>query len=274
MSTIEQLPSSARMLYEPARNVRVVEGATLARLAWSVPKADFATFMEIASGVDEVIVWPGGSITRRVPLKYPGGSFFADMYAYDIDATGIGQPSYDTFEGIQYSLWKIVVSFKTFDFLAGVGDYPLVSLSTTSGSDKVTRPGTAYKFPSDNLRIDHAVGVRVGGLDLALTMHWLPPITQTVLTLWTGLTGRVNSVAFPTPWGTFAAGYVQFLGFDASETYKVGNQRLGQVTHKFKYREVPHNQIMRSDGGGFEAPVGVTSGDFLIETANLALLYG
>jgi hypothetical protein len=272
MSTIDQLPSSA-VCHDPRRNARMVQNVATGRMTWVMPWSDYEAFVEVVVGLEEQVTFPGGVVvTRRVPLKYPW-PLQPDMYANEISLDPCGTPGSSAGEGIEYSKIKVTVGFTSFDFFGGQGDFPLVSMQMRTGAVRKTRPGTAYKFPSDNLLIDHPVGVRIPTREVALTMHWMPPISQTVLDLWESLAGKVNSGVFRTPWGTYAAGCVLYDGSDASQTLTVGNQIQAQATHRMLCQRIPHNQLMRPDGTAFESPVDFITGAGLYEAVDLNALY-
>lgn len=277
MSTIDDIPSGWNVLHSPEPKERIVLGVGIeAEMSWVGPWEDRHDFLAAVAGYDETFSYPGGvSVTRRVPLKYPDERY-DDVYAYDcaMGAVGRSGPSAEN-RGITYALCKVTVYFRSQPFYVGAGDYPMVSLMASGGADIVTVPGTAYEFPSDSLRVDHNAGVLVPTVDYAMTFHNLPSLDDRV-SVWEGLTGRVNSDSFYTPFHPvtpYAAGYVQMLSFSTASSISFGNVQTHTATLQLRYRRVKHNEIMRPDGTAFEAPERVGSSDPLIPVATLMSLY-
>jgi hypothetical protein len=267
MSTIAQLPAGW-CVKDEGRDERVEENAVFGTIVWEGPWATRADFLAIAGGLPETIAYPGGSATRIIPLKYPGP--FENVYAYSISGQPFGRISADANEGGTWTRCKLTVQFRSWQYQITGTDYPLMTLNADSSADMITIPGTAYEFPSDSLRLDRNVGIPVTTLDFSLTFHQLPTIN---MGLYDSMSGRVNSTAFVVGGYSFGAGYVQYIGPSSTSTLKVGNVFNHVVTHKFRSRRIKHNEIMRPDGTGFEAPERIGSSDKLLPEADLNLLF-
>jgi hypothetical protein len=263
MSTISQLPSSFCVMDE-GRTEIVRDNAIEGTIVWEGPWDERATFLNIAGGLSQTINYPGGSATRIIPLQYPGP--YENVFAYNIECSPFGVIAPHTAEGATWTRCKIAVSFRSWQWQLTGSDYPLMTINADASADMITVPGTAYEFPSDSLRLDRNVGILVPTLDFTLTFHMLPSLN---MTLYSTLSGRVNSTTF---YG-FAAGYVQYIGPSSTSTLKIGNVQNHTVSHRFRYRRIPHNEIMRPNGTGFEAPERVGSSDKLIPDADLNLLF-
>jgi hypothetical protein len=269
LSTFDQLPASYCRMHQTVTE-RVDEQGIYCSDRWVGPWESRADFLRIAMGQEETIEYPGSySVTRIIPLKYPGADpMFDNVYAYDVQMEGIGRSSSSTSEGITFAKAIVTVQYRSWPFyFPGGGDYPLMTVTANASADVVTVPGTAYEFPSDSLRLDRNAGVLVPKVDFALTFHFLPSLN---LSLYTSLCGFVNSTTF---YG-FSSGFVQYVGPASSSTLRVGGQYTHTVSHQFQYRRIKHNEIMRPDGTGFEAPERVGSSDNLLPTADLNALFG
>lgn len=269
------LPTLFKPAHAPERYEEIDESGIRASISWIGPWASRGSFLAIAGGVDEEISYPGGvTVTRRVPLKYPS-SIYDNVYAHSIQMRSEGRITSSADEAGTWDLCRITVAFKSYPFGFTSGDAPMVSLNMDSSANMTTVPGTAFEFPSDSLRIDQNAGVPVPTIDFTLTMHFMPDLLTSV---YNGLVGRVNNDTFYLPDGTAVLpGYLLYLGPSSQTTLRIGNVYNHTVAHRLQYRFIKHNEIMRADGGGFEAPRRVgTSADpeYLIPDAALMGIYG
>lgn len=267
MSTYEDIPESWSIGYKGHRERWITGQGIQAQATWIGPWSEREEFLNIIGGTEEDIEYPGGVIANRiVPLKYPR---YEDVYAESVEMEPLGRPSADPTDLMTYSKCRVTVYFASRPWYAFGSEYPLVDLQASSGKLKVTRPGTAYVFPSDSKRLAGNVGIDVGVLNFTMTFHNLGSLA---LETYTVLTNRVNSATFFTPYGTFAAGYVQYLGFSNQQQMSIGNNYRYTISHAFQFKERPHNQIMRPDGTAFEAPQD-GNGDGLYALADLNAIY-
>lgn len=273
MATINDLPAGWVRLRDSTRWRVAIGGGIEAEAAFWGPGDTYAEFLRAVGGLEETFTYPGagGSVTRVVPLKFPSNSpDFADVYAVDCELEGAGMPREDAAEQIVYEWARARVLFRSQPFYAMGSDYPLISYAFGSGADFVTRPGTAYSFPSDSLRLNQDVGVLIPWRDFQITLHNLTSPNESV---YDALAGRVNSADFYHPNGeVYAAGYLQYLGPSGQYQRTIGNQQSWTVTHRFKLRYVAHNAIMRPDGTGFEVPED-DAGNPPIPAADLMAIY-
>jgi hypothetical protein len=280
MSTVADLPAGFTRVRDRTM-VRLTRGGILeAEATFRGPWSAYADFLEVVGGTEEEITYPGGiTVSRIVPLKFPSDSpLFDSCYAVDCEMVGNGMPAPHDTEGITYELADSRVYFRSEAWYNFGDDRPLVSYSFGSGLDMVTRPGTTYVFPSDDLRLNQDAAVPVPWRDFAVTMHNL---IQPDEVTYDALLGKVNSADFYSPNGIiYPAGTVLYLGPSGGFTRTIGNITSWTITHRLKYRQVPHNMIMRPDGtdplsnGGFEAPVRVGSSERMIRSGDLMALYG
>jgi hypothetical protein len=272
VATIADLPSGWTRLRDSTR-WRLAGGVIQAEATWWGPGETYAEFLKAVGGLTQSITYPGPIVVNRiVPLKFPSDSAdFANVYAIDCDIEGAGLPRPSNTEEIVYEWARARVVFQSDVFWQFGGDFPLISYSFSGGADFTTRPGTAYRFPSDGLRLNQDVGVLVPWRDFQITQHMLTTVNESQFD---SLTGRVNSVGFNHPNGiVYPAGTIQYLGPAGQFQRTIGNQVNWSVTHRFKLRYIKHNEIMRPDGSGFEAPED-DNGDQIIPSANLNLIYG
>lgn len=245
MSLMTDLPDSAVILADGCSESYDDSGADCI-LRFEVAGADVATFLRVVAGLPETITYGSYTATRLVPLKHPD--------VYNAYASGIrgycpeGSIAYPTPNGgIMWSHQWFDVRFTTPTF-AYDGDEPMITVERDTSTEMVSRPGTAYKFPSDGLVLKQPVGVPVLATDYLLRFHRLPNINDD---LYDSLAGCVNATEFRgRPPGTWL-----YLGAQNSGQLTLGGQASYEVGHRLQYREVPWNQIMRPDGTGFEAPV-------------------
>jgi hypothetical protein len=265
MSTMDQMPDGVEWLHEGTEEEIDFDGAH-AQVQFYVPDNVREEFLRVVGGLPEQFSIGTTSYTRIVPLRYPR---FDNCYATGVRMRGEGRsgPPADGSLGIVYDYWVATVRFATplyrFD-----GSYPAVTESGDSGADVITRPGTAYKFPSDNLIVPHPVGVLAPTIDFLLTFHQVPSFNGD---LYVSLSGRVNTHVFYNR----AIGTVQYIGLSWNGQKTTGNVVSWDITHKFRFRWIEHNKIMRPDGTAFEAPVqvGGAGTNYLLPTADLNALW-
>lgn len=278
MSTIADLPAGWIRLADPgATRWRLARGGVVeAEALFRGPGSSYAEFLYAVGGKEETISYPGGSqsVTRIVPLKFPSAStLFDNVYANGVEIEASGLPSEDDAEQVAYE-WAVArVTFSSESFYDFGSDHPLLSYSFTGNADMISQPGTAYKFPSDGLKLSQDVGALVPWRDFSITLHNLQSLDETI---YDDLCGRVNSDVFYHPSGVqYAAGYIQYLGPSGGYSTTIGNQKSFTITHRFKWRRIKHNAVARPDGGGFEEPVvddmaGTTK---ILPAANLNQIY-
>lgn len=267
MSTIDDLPETFNMSYKSHSESIGFLGAPLeAEIGWVGPWSARQEFFDAAGANEETINYPGGiTATRIVTLQHPDWEM---MYAEGGRVTPLGKPSMSG-RNMAYKMCRITVGFAARPFYNFGGDYPLVDLNSQSGADKVTRPGTAYAFPSDGLRLAQNVGVDVVSMDWNVTFHNVGVLD---LATYTVLSGKVNSNTFYTPYGLILPGFVHYLGFSNQQTLSIGNNFRHSITHRFRWKSIEHNKIMRPDGTMFEAPE-TAGGDKLLSAADLNAIY-
>lgn len=273
MSTIADIPEGWTRVRDTTR-VRWGRGGVLeAEAAWWGPWSSKAAFLTAVGGLEEEISYPGGiTVSRVVPLKFPSDDpEFDDVYAADCEIVGSGMPSPHETEEITYSHAHARVFFRSEPWYQMGGDFPLVSYQFGGGADFITRPGSAYRFPSDDLKLNQDVGVLVPWRDFSVTFH---NVSEPDEELYDSLAGRTNSEDFTLPNGrTYAPGLIQYLAPAGGFTRTIGNVTSWTISHRFKLRYIPHNEIMRPDGTAFEAPVD-DNDDYIIPSDDLMQLYG
>lgn len=248
---------------------RVDENGIYCSDRWCGPWSTRYEFIRIARGQSETIEYPGGySVTRIIPLKYPGTDpMFDNVYARSVQCESEGRSFSDDDEAIGYTKCVISVDYQSWPFQFAGTDYPLMTKNLSASADVITVPGTAYEFPSDSLRLDRNAGILVPNVDFSLTFHFLPSLNDS---LYTSLCGFVNSTTFL----GYGAGFVQYVGPQSTSQLSVSGQQTHTVTHGFKWRRIKHNELMRPDGTAFEAPERVGSSDLLLPTADINALFG
>jgi hypothetical protein len=259
VSSVSDLPAGVEWLHEPEVEEEQAEAGSGAVVHFVMPWSVRESFRTVVGGLPEQFTSNGVTYTRIVPLEYPG---FTNCYAERMRIRGAGRsrlPSSGEM-GIEYDWAFATVWFSTPAWSFG-GDTPLISMSIETGAEMVTRPGTAYSFPSDNLPLLHNCGVRVPVKDIRMTFFQMPILDRP---LYASLAGCVNSTAFM----GYSTGTVQYVGeaFDGEQT--LGNVTTYTVTQRFRWRAVPHNMIMRPDGADFEAPED-GNGDTMLPEADL-----
>ncbi len=232
--------------------------------------ADLTAFTTTVGGLAQTVTVYGTSVSRLIPLVHPyiiGGNCYADSVRIYPPEGSIA--SYDGI-AIAFTDYFADVHFitPTYPMTDSDGSNPTATLDLQGGSEMVTRPGAAYKMLSDGLRLNHDVGAPVQTVDFTITNHKLASLdTPTYLSL----AGNVNSVTF---FGQ-DPGTVLYKGPGVSGQFYIAGAPSFDCAHAFQFRSVPHNQIMRPDGGGFDTPVQVGDGSTrLIPSANLNALMG
>jgi hypothetical protein len=279
MSTLAQLRTAApstEILTDGWRysiGDRGGEGA----MRFYVDAPELQAFVDVLAGKPPVTVNIGGSnVQRLIPLQFPRDltcyAYSADIYAPDgVIATpgayvdeAVPANSYDW--GIDYQFYFADVRFRVPTYSLD-GDFPTVTRSRDAGVEMRTRPGTAYKYPSDGLVIAHDVGVPVQVAQYALTFSGLQALDDE---LYDDLLGCVNATTFMgKPPGT-----VLYLGCASQGVMRLGGVPSYQATQRFAYCKVPHRMLMRPDGAGFESPVQVGDATkYLLDEADLNQLY-
>jgi len=264
MSIESQLPASAVRLYK-STTIKASKDGRQGTACWAVDLQDLDDFLTVVGGMPETVTFPGGlSATRLVPLLWPDPPYKIPMYAYDVDADYTG---YDK-DNLTYSKAKVKVAFKTYSY--DQDQNPFFTEQYDGASDFITLPGSAFQFPSDGRIINTEVGLPIPTLDFSLTFYKVP---SRALGLWTSLQGYVNSTVFlPNHYG-LAPGTVLYMGPSENIQTSLGGVVSYQITHKFRWRYIPHNMILRPDSGGWEAPVRLFDGAPIMPTADLNALF-
>jgi hypothetical protein len=266
LATLEAACPSAQILAD-GLDFQVDDSGVDTTMRFWVLAADLPAFRNTVAGIPPISIAIGGvSVLRAVPMSHP---YEYNCYAYSlriVPAPGTVCTRDALGQGFQYADYFADVKFRTPKYDYSGGDYPMVTVRRQSGVDMVTRPGSAYKFPSDGTRLVHEVGVPVGTTQYSLTLHRLPTLDHT---LYDGLRGSVNLTTF---FGK-APGTMLFLGCSSAGELSLGGVPSFEATLEFSHRTVPHNQIMRTDGAGFEAPAEVGSGNPMLPIGELNNLY-
>jgi hypothetical protein len=268
LATLEAACPSAEILADGLDFLIDDSGVDTTMRFWVLP-GELPTFRATIAGVPATTISIGGaSVTRLIPMAHP---YEPNCYAYSlriVPAPGTVCTRDSLGQGFKYADYFCDVKFRTpkYDFSGTGGDFPMVTVARQSGVDMVTRPGSAYRFPSDGTRLVHEVGVPVGTTQYSMTFHRLPALDNT---LYDALRGCVNLTTF---FGK-DPGTMLFLGCSSSGELTLGGFASFEATLEFSHRTVPHNQVMRPDGAGFESPVEVGSGNPLLPIADLTALY-
>lgn len=263
MSLMTDLPTSVRWLHDQTEEeLDLVSTRATARF-W-MPWSDRLAFLRIVAGLPQQFTVGTASITRIVPLQYP---FYSNVFANRVHLVGEGSSRLaGDGASIDYDWAMATVWFSTPQWRID-GPFPLCTETSETNADITTRPNTAYKFPSDGAILNQNVGVLVPVTEFTLTFYQLPAYNKT---LYASLSGYVNSATFY----DYAAGTVQYIGPAIGSTIYNNNSAAWTVTHRFRWRSIEHNEIMRPDGNGFEAPVSVYDGTTkLLPAADLNLLW-
>ncbi len=252
MSTLASVQAAApsAQIRDEGIDLQVSDNGVDGSLSFWVSGADLGAFrLAVAGSPSTAVVIGGYSVSRLVPMLHP---YESNCYAYSLrayPAPGAAISLGGGSTGFSFADYFVDVRFRTpkYDY---TGPYPLVTRQRRNGVEMVTRPGFAYQFPSDSKRPNHDVGIPVLTVEYGLTFHRLPALNDD---LYDSLAGCVNEVAFLGR----PAGTVLYRGCSSGGELTLGGVPSFEATHEFSYRAIPHNQIMRDDGMGFEAPIQV-----------------
>lgn len=273
MSTVADLPEGWNRLAGDTV-VGQDNGRVEAEAVWWGPWASYSGFLAAVGGIAEDIDYGNGIVVSRVvPLKFPSDSdLFDQCYATRASLIGRGMPAPHATEGITYSHCMARVYFETNPGMNFGADSPFMSVQWGAGLDFITRPGTAYELPSYSpaRKLNQDVGVPVATLEFGITFYQVAAYNPTD---YLPYVGRVNSIPFIVGDVEFPAGTIHYLNPSGATTTTVGNVSSWTISHRFKYREIEHNKIMRPDGSGFEAPVQVGTTTKILPEIDLNGLY-
>lgn len=271
--TIADLPEGWHRMYDDTIEEWDDETGLDATATFGGPWATRGDFLAVVGGTEVEFDYGGGITgTRIIRMRYPSElALHNNVYACNCRINKAGGYAAHAAAGITYDWGIATVRFRTARY-AMSGDEALITYNSDSNPQFITRPGTALKFPSDNLRLDRDVALRVPHEDFTLTLHNLPTLNRA---LYDSLAGVVNNAVF---WGR-DPGTVHYLGKSHQEQQTVGGVRSWTVTHKFAWRAIPWNMLMRPDGvavsgSAFEAPVDIATGAKLLGQGNLSALFG
>lgn len=273
MSTLAQLktaiPGPSLRISDEGWDYEVTDQGTTGAIRFIVAGAFLQSFCNILAGIPATTVTIGGTTTTRmIPLQHPRDPL---IYAYTSHIykapNSIATPGpAGSGWGIDFQWYLADVKFRTPKWSA-TGDYPMMSYDEDAGMEMRTRPGTAYQFPSDGLRVLHDVGVPNGVVKFALTFEGLTSLNSA---LYRSLVGTVNSSTF----FDCPAGTVLYEGCSSGTRLQIGGVPSWRARQNFSYSRIPHRQIMRPDGTAFEAPVQVgNTSKYLLDESNLNALY-
>jgi hypothetical protein len=249
VSTFSDLPDDVLPQQEGAE-IEITDEGYAGKYDFVVDLADLDRFLEVVGGLDQTVTIGGVTTTLKVPLEH---DMFPECYAFRINGKGEGVARERAGGGVTFDWYRLSVWFRT-PAWGLFGDYPTITRRRETGMEMVTRPGTAYEFPSDNLRLTQQVGVPVTVSDIELVFHQVSVFDED---LYDSLAGCVNETTFyGKPPGT-----IQYVGPSTFGSRTLGGVETWEVAHTFRYRSIPHNEIMRPDGTAFEAPVQIGTVD-------------
>lgn len=261
MSTVLDLPASAKLMYKPNARITGDSGGYGAQLGWVCDYADQDAFLEVVIGQRENV---GNNVSRIVPLRHPtytnmlATSFTADGFGHD--ATAPPNPF-----GYQYSKSKILVTFKIPPFPI-VGDEPFMVIRRKHSTQAITIPESGYKFPSTGKKIEGVDSAQtVSTTAYMVTLYQCPDRGDDLID---SLGNKLNS----TPIFNKAAGLVRFDGADV----EVVQLKNGQMTYTksltFLYRSHNWNELI-NESGEWEAPEKVSDSSTIYESDDLNQLF-
>jgi hypothetical protein len=204
----------------------------------------FLTFVE---GANETITYSGGSITRKVPLRYPDvPEMFLDSYTVE----PFGKPMNDVWapgksiHTEQFSHWMFRGTFRTLP--PGVGGdngvYYTVSTQTSSSMEMV--PNSAMETDAGE-PITGELGIPIPTMTMVITTFLSPNPAGFAIN---SLVGRVNSIPLDLGvFGAYPAGTIRFDGVDQDITVQASG---GMISKRFmlKYRPMLWNMVFSKVG--------------------------
>jgi hypothetical protein len=267
MSTEADFPPGVVRMHRDHERAWDESGRTM-RILYKVPHDVIDLFEYAVGGKPETFGTGTGSITRIVPLQCPDSPLLYACYVRSTSCEGGGGSVGATTVPRKYKYYFMEVGFKFYGYDFG-GDRPFLSLSVEGGGNFITLPGSAYKFPSDNLRINQDPGRFVPEVNYLLTIHMLSSFDET---LYVPYLGKVNSADFLNL-SSYPAGTVRFDRLVGNYESFISGFRNWSVAFALAYRPVDWNAIMRPDTGVFEV-VHNSAGDPIYESADLNALVG
>ncbi|MHC5536948.1 hypothetical protein ACYOEI_01585 [Singulisphaera rosea] len=252
MSYLSDCPVPYSVLYAPQSSEDVDPTSSRATLTFRTAYSDRAAFIIFACGTVE----PGSPTPRIVPLRHPE---FPNLYAQRIGSLNTGSNG----SGSMYTDSKITVQFETLPF-ATAGDQAFRTTRLRSAGNYVTQPGNAFKFPSDNTPIKQDAGRFIPEMSYSITLFQCTNVNDDLIA---SLINKVNAGVFMgRPEGT-----VRFDGADSEVTQTVSGIITNNITLNLVFRPIPHNYLLRPDGG-FEEAVDTSSGNPMYDLADLSPL--
>ena len=255
MSTIADLPPTAKMLTGPGNNWQGTQDASTReeRFTWVVPWGDSNAFYAAAVGTPTAIPAGNGlSITRRVPLRHPyNPAMWMTKLAWEGRAARY-QPKGAAAGYILFTATFGYVGYSIGGEQAGQqsGFPPFVKITSRAATRVVTDPSRKYTATNPNgtsqqataVVINQPVAVQFGGNAFQITLFRIPDLV-TWQTLVAPLCGTVNSKPFALGAFTRDAGSVLFEGYGFEEEVDAAGNMTWTGTVDLHCSSLPWNSI-------------------------------
>jgi hypothetical protein len=208
---------------------------------------EIGAFLTFAEGSNETITYTGGTITRKVPLRYPDiPEMFLDSYTVE----PFGKAMNDTWapgksiHTEQFSHWLFRGTFRTLPPGVGGDNGVYYTVSTQTSASHETVPSEGMET-DDGDPLTGEVGIPIPTITMVITTFMSPnPVGYAI----NSLVGRVNSVDLDLGvFGTYPAGTMRFDGVDQDITVQASG---GLLMKRFmlKYRPMLWNEVFNKVG--------------------------
>lgn len=246
MSTVSQLPASARRLSNPSGNGAYSTSEDIQNrtetYSYICDWNDWEAFRQVVVGLPQTFTLGGVSITRRVSLQ---SEITPALYAVSYDMKGQGKANTSADRPYNSAIFTITYAYPTLGNVSGQSPY--YSISEQGSLRSVTVPNYKNSFPNGEL-LDSNFALTFPGVSIVLTLFQLNDVAAFHSAAQTMLGTPVNSSPITIGGLSVDSGKALFESYSTESTMDLFGvtQHSGQLN--INVSSLKWNSFVRSDG--------------------------